>query len=129
MSWIKSVADYLASQSLGVEGTSLFIGMMPDTNSTTVLLTEYSGSTAETQAAGIQIYKPMLQVRVRGAKEDYLTPQTRILAIQTALTSLGDTTLYGTHFLSIRPEGTIISLGQDNNLRFDFSVNLEVIYV
>jgi hypothetical protein len=55
---------------------------MPDSNSLITVLTEYSGSIIETQTAGIQLKQPSLQVRVRGAKEDYTTPRTRIEAIK-----------------------------------------------
>jgi hypothetical protein len=128
MAWIQSVATYLQSQNLGTQGTNLFIGVMPDTTTLTTLLTEYQGDVIETQGIALALQQPMLQVRVRGAKEDYVTPQTRILAIQTALANLPDQTLSGVRILTIRPAGTILSLGQDNNLRFEFSTNFEVTY-
>ena len=128
MSWLESVATYLEAQSFGVQGTTLFIGMMPDTLVTTVLLTENAGSIIETNRSGIALYQPQLQIRVRGAKEDFTAPHSRIMAIQTALSVLADTTLSGIRFLRFKPTSTILSMGQDNNLRFEFSINFEVTY-
>ena len=128
MTWIESVSTYLQSQSLGTEGTSLFIGMMPDTAVLTTLLTENSGEIIETNQSGIALYQPQLQVRVRGVKEDFTTPHARILTVQDTLAGLGDSTLSGVRILSIRPTSTVLSLGQDTNLRWEFTANFEVTY-
>lgn len=126
MSWINSVADYLTSNSYGTQGTNLFIGQMPDTTTLTAVLTEYDGGVVETHAAGIALYQPSLQVRVRGASEDYTTPRARIIAIQTLLSGVTGNTLSGVTFLRIRPLGSIIALGQDDRLRWEFTANFEV---
>lgn len=128
MSWIESVASYLESQSLGTRGTTLFIGAMPDTAVVTTLLTENSGSIVETGKAGIALYQPQLQIRVRGAKEDFTTPHSRILTIQSTLAGLADQTIDGTRFLRFKPTSTVLSLGQDVVLRWEFTVNFEVTY-
>ena len=128
MSWIAPLADYLETQSLGTKGTNLFIGMMPDNTSLSTVLFSYDGEIVETMKSGIALYKPQLQVRVRGAKEDYTTPYNRLLAIQTALSSIANQTLGGVTYLRVRPTSNVNSLGQDTNLRFDFTVNFEVTY-
>ncbi len=126
MSWITSVANYLTSNSYGTQGTNLFIGQMPDTTSLTTVLTEYDGGVIETNASGIALYQPSLQVRVRGATEDYTTPRARIVAIQTLLSGVTGNSLSGVTFLRIRPLGSIIALGQDDRLRWEFTANFEV---
>ena len=126
MSWITSVANYLTSNSYGTQGTNLFIGQMPDTTVLTAVLTEYDGGVVETHASGIALYQPSLQVRVRGAAEDYTTPRARIVAIQTLLSGVTGNTLSGVTFLRIRPLGSIIALGQDDRLRWEFTANFEV---
>jgi hypothetical protein len=128
MSWIVPLADYLQTQSLGTKGTNLFVGMMPDTNSVCTVLMAYDGEIVETMTSGIALYKPQLQVRVRGAKEDYTTPYNRLLAIQDALSTISNQTLGGVKYLRVRPTSNVNSLGQDTNLRFDFTVNFEVTY-
>jgi hypothetical protein len=126
VSWITSVANYLTSNSYGTQGTNLFIGQMPDTTSLTTVLTEYDGGVIETNGSGIALYQPSLQVRVRGATEDYTTPRARIVAVQTLLSGVTGNTLSGVTFLRIKPLGSIISLGQDDRLRWEFTANFEV---
>ena len=128
MTWILALADYLESQSLGTKGTNLFIGSLPDVDGLGVVLTQYSGQVLETQTSGIAIHQPSLQVRVHGAAEDYATPLARITAIQNALTGITNQTLSGIQFLRVKPITSIIALGQDENLLYDFTCNFEVSY-
>jgi hypothetical protein len=126
MSWISALADHISTNSLGTQGTSLFIGTMPDTNILTAALTEYDGSVIETQASGIALYQPSLQIRVKGVAEDYTTPRARIVAIQTLLAAITNQTVSGVAFLRVRPTSSILSLGQDDRLRWSFSCNFEI---
>jgi hypothetical protein len=128
MTWIVSIADYLQTQNLGTKGTNLFIGVLPETNSMVTVLNEFNGDIIETNKVGIALYQPSLQVRVRGMPEDYATPKTRIAAIQTALAALPDASYTGIRILRVRPQGTILALGQDNNMRYEFSANFQVTY-
>lgn len=128
MSWIVSIADRLQAQSLGTKGTNLFIGVLPETSSMVTVLTEFNGDIIETNQTGIALYQPSLQVRVRGLAEDYATPKNRIEAIQTALDAMPDATYTGVRILRVRPQGTILALGQDNNMRYEFSANFQVTY-
>lgn len=128
MTWVKDVADHLTSNSLGTQGTNLFIGMMPDTDSLTTLLSEYDGTINETFAAGIALSKPSLQVRVRGAAEDYTTPRQRLADIVQLLQAITNQTVGSTYFVRIKPSTTILALGQDARLRYEFSANFEVTY-
>jgi len=128
MSWVNSVADHISSNSLGTQGTNLFIGMLPDNDSLSILLTEYDGSYTETFAAGIALSVPSLQIRVRGAAEDYVTPRARLVALVTLLQAVSNQTLGGIQFLRIKPTSTILSMGQDARLRYEFSANFEVTF-
>jgi hypothetical protein len=126
MSWISALADHISTNSLGTQGTSLFVGTMPDTDILTTALTEYDGSVIETNASGIALYQPSLQIRVKGVAEDYTTPRARIVAIQTLLAAITNQTVSGVAFLRVRPTSTILSLGQDDRLRWSFSCNFEI---
>jgi hypothetical protein len=55
MSWITALAGHISTNSLGTQGTSLFIGQMPDTDVLTSVLAEYEGDVIETNATGIAI--------------------------------------------------------------------------
>lgn len=126
MGFIESIADRLQTQSLGTKGVNLFVGVLPETDSMATVLNESNGEIIETNAVGIALFQPSLQVRVRGLAEDYATPKARIEAIQTALAALPDATYTGVRILRIRPQGTILALGQDNNMRFEFTANFQV---
>lgn len=126
MSWITALAEHVSTNSLGTQGTSLFIGQMPDTDILTTVLNEYEGDVIETNAAGIALYRPSLQVRVKGQAEDYGTPRARITAIQTLLAAITNQSVNGVQFLRVRPTSSIQSLGQDERLRWSFSMNFEV---
>jgi hypothetical protein len=126
--FIESIADRLQTQSLGTKGVNLFVGVLPETDSMATVLNEYDGEIIETNAVGIALFQPSLQVRVRGMPEDYSTPKTRIEAIQTALAALPDGTYTGVRILRVKPQGTILALGQDTNMRFEFTANFEVTY-
>lgn len=124
-----AVANYIEANSLGTKGQNLFIGFVPDAAGVVVGLTEYDGNIIETQGQALAVKQPSLQVMVSGEKFDYVNPKTRIEAIQTLLANLNDSTLSGIHFLSIRPNGTINALGQNDNQSFEFTANFEVTIV
>jgi hypothetical protein len=128
MTWVKDIADHLTTNSLGTQGTNLFIGFMPDTETLVTLLSEYDGTVNETFAAGIALSQPSLQVRVRGAAEDYTTPRQRLADIMTLLQAVTNQTLGSTYFVRVRPSTTILAMGQDARLRYEFSANFEVTY-
>lgn len=127
MSWITALAGHISTNNLGTQGTSLFIGQMPDTDILTSVLSEYEGDVIETNASGIAIYRPSLQVRVKGQSEDYESPRARIAAIQTLLSAISNQTINSVDFLRVRPTSSILSLGQDERLRWSFSINFEVL--
>lgn len=128
MSWINSIADQISSNGLGTQGSSLFIGQLPDVNVLTTLLTEYQGDVIETlSSASIALNRPSLQVMVKGVADDYQNPRTRIVAIQNLLQQITNQTLGGIYFVRVRPTSSILSLGQDDRLRWSFSCNFEVI--
>lgn len=126
MNFVLALAIYLEAESLGTRGTNLFIGALPDVDDLGIVLTQYSGDVIETQAAGIAINQPSLQVRVHGASEDYETPLARIKDIQEKLTLISNQTLSGIYFLRVRPISSILALGQGDNLDYEFSCNFEV---
>lgn len=126
MNFVLALAIYLEAESLGTRGTNLFIGALPDVDDLGIVLTQYSGDVIETQASGIAINQPSLQVRVHGASEDYETPLARIKDIQEKLTLISNQTLSGIYFLRVRPISSILALGQGDNLDYEFSCNFEV---
>jgi hypothetical protein len=129
MTFINALANYIQTNSLGTQGTSLFIGFMPTTTSTLQsVLTEYTGGTVETMRTGIPMKKSNMQVKTHGAEGDYATPRTRIEAIQNLLVTIQDQTLSGVRIVRVLPLGTINALGQNDNQEFEFTANFEVVH-
>lgn len=130
MSFLNSVASYIQTNNLGTQGTNLFIGFLPTASTLQVVLTEYQGEVVETLRTGTQtsLKRSNMQVMVHGAKNDYSTPETRIIAIQNLLTAMPESTISGIKILRIRPIGTLNALGQNENQEFEFTANFEVIH-
>jgi len=129
MSWISSIATHLENQGVATAGEDLFVGFSPDADGTIILLSEVSGQIMETQGTALAVQKPQLQVMTMGDPFDYVNPKAKIEEIQTLLANITDSTIDGTHFLSIRPNGTINALGQDDTQAFQFTANFEVTIV
>jgi len=129
MSWISSIATHLENEGIATAGEDLFVGFSPDADGTIILLSEVSGQIMETQGTALAVQKPQLQVMTMGDPFDYVNPKAKIEEIQTLLANITDSTIDGTHFLSIRPNGTINALGQDDTQAFQFTANFEVTIV
>lgn len=128
MTFINALADYIQTNNLGTKGTSLFIGFLPSSASLQTVLTEYTGTTVETMRTGISLRKSNVQVMTHGVENDYVTPRTRIAAIQTLLCNIQDQTISGVRIIRVLPLGTINALGQSDTQEFEFSANFEVIH-
>jgi hypothetical protein len=128
MTFINALADYIQTNNLGTKGTSLFIGYLPSSASLQTVLTEYTGTTVETLRTGISLRKSNVQVMTHGVENDYVTPRTRIEAIQTLLCAIQDQTISGVRIIRVLPLGTINALGQNDNQEFEFSANFEVVH-
>jgi hypothetical protein len=128
MSFINALADHIQTNNLGTKGTSLFIGFLPTSATLQTVLTEYTGGTVETLRTGIPLRKSNMQVLTHGTTADYVTPRTRIEAIQNLLVAISDQTISGVKILRVLPLGTINALGQNDNQEFEFTANFEVVH-
>ena len=128
MTFLNSLADYIQTNALGTKGTDLFIGFLPSSASLQTVLTEYAGSTVDTMRTPISLKKSSLQVMTHGARGDYVTPRTRIEAIQNLLCGIQDQTISGIRIIRVMPLGTINALGQNESQEFEFTANFEVIH-
>lgn len=128
MSFINALADYIQTNNLGTKGTNLFIGFVPSSAALQTVLTEYTGSTVETMRTGISMKKSNMQVKTHGVEGDYVTPRTRITAIQNLLVGIQDQTISGVRIVRVLPLGTINALGQNDSQEFEFTANFEVIH-
>lgn len=128
MNWLLALATYLEDQGVGTKAGDIFIGVRPDIDGLSILLTQSGGDIIETYASGIQIYRPQLQIRVRGLPEDFVNPFTKIESVQSTLVGITNQTLSGIDFLRVKPLTGILAIGQDDNLAYEFTANFEVSY-
>lgn len=126
MIWLDAIATYIQTNSLGTRGTNLFIGQLPDISGISAVLTQYDGSVQEVFKGGTNVEVPSLQIRVRGTRDEYVATLTRCADIRDLLVGVTNTTVNGVNFLRIKPNGTINSLGLDENRRYQFTANFEV---
>ena len=88
----------LASLGVGTIGTTIHMGMMPETPDACCAVYEYGGIAPEYifGTAGIGIETPAVQVVFRGAKDDYATPRANAATAYNGLASVECTTLTST---------------------------------
>ena len=129
---LEAVGDYLVTnhaesyytQASNPNGT-MTLGYMPDHPDSMVTIYENSGQSPQFTlgSGGIAIDMPMVQVLVRGAPDDYVTPRDKIDAIRSLLATVLEITVTGVNIMRLTPMGNINALGVDSKRRFTFSVN------
>lgn len=123
---LANVVDFIDAQTALTVGTNLFEGYMGDAPlfpDACVAVYEYEGQVTDTFGTAEAITMPRFQVKVRGAVEDYATPRALIATIRTALAGVRPGTVTGIE--SIRPTGTVLTLGRDGNERPVFACNFQ----
>lgn len=124
---LQDLTLFLEQQGIGTRGTDIFYGNMPPTPDAVVVLYEYGGVSETDMGRGrIRAEYPMVQVAVRGARQDYDTPRTRIKAVLDAFATIGDTLVNGVTYGEVTPSGAVRDAGEDDNLRQIFTCNLRV---
>lgn len=129
MSLGSEVATFLASNGIGVLGTSMFLGKLPETPDTAIGLFETGGAPPQSGfgVSGIQHERPSLQLRFRGAPRDTEGPRARAQTAYRLLMTVQGQTLSGTLYLWLRPAQSPFVLERDGNDRtvWTFNVNAE----
>lgn len=124
MAAIESIADKIASGGYGTVGTSIFIGLMPDSPDAAVVLYESPGpGVIEHFGGGISLDHITIQVSVRGARDDYPTARNLADDIRKYLAAVTEETVSGVRILRMRPEGYVNSIGRDDEDRPLFTMN------
>lgn len=126
---LTEVGTYLASQLSLTQGTTLFLGGIPETPDVMLAIQEYPGEAGDYQfgAAGLRWEYPRIQIVCRGAPNDYSTPRDQAASAHTALAAISVSSLTGTEYLlamPLQPPNGI--LGQDDSGRWRISFNCRV---
>jgi len=124
---LEAVGDYLQAQGHGTLGVNLFLSMMPETPDTLVSVYENAGDSPmfTMGAAAWAIDRPTLQVICRATRGDYPTARDKAETIRALLGAVTEQTLSGINVMRIAPQGSVIPMGEDENLRPMVSANYE----
>lgn len=122
------IADFLEDASVGVVGTTIFKGQMPATPDTCVAIIEYPGREPEHHFAsnGIAVEYPRVQIRCRGAQQDYATPAALAQTAYRAMAAVANTLLNGTRYLSIDPLQAPFLMDRDGQNRLIVGFNAQL---
>mgnify|MGYP003656244188 CR=1 FL=1 len=103
------------------------LGRMPPSPDVFGVIYEYGGQAVEGRfgVVGVGYERPAFQVVIRGAPNDYPGPMAKALIAWNALADVQPGTIVsgGEVYLTITPQQTPFSLGQDENLRFEIACN------
>lgn len=121
---LPEIGAYLAANSIGTVGTTIFYGQMPETPDDCVTLFEYAGEPPEDTHDAQHYEKPGLQVLVRDTS--YSDARTKIASISALLHTLANTSLTGTKYLYIRAVQSPFVLERDSSNRVVMAQNFIV---
>ena len=127
MTTLIDIATYLDAQLASVTlGTNLFVGRMPDSPDTCVVLYEYGGGVPDnTMGGGLPVLEnPSIQVAVRAAS--YATAESLIQSIWLTLETVIDETLTATRYNRIGAIQSPFPLDRDSADRVVFVQNFDV---
>lgn len=119
---IDAIAEYLAAHGIGVIGNDMFIGYLPDTPATAVVLTAYGGPSADPKHPWGDEHR--MQARVRGPAPASMTKAEQIIRQLHALAGiqLGDWHVVDCVALQASP----IYIGRDGQGRDEYTVNFAI---
>lgn len=119
---LEDIGQYLQSQGIGTLGVDIFLGILPSESDNCIALFEYAGSPPDLHWNGEY---PGLQVMVRNA--DYPAGRVKIEQVKNTLHGLYEQVLNGTRYLLIKAKQSPECLGLDDNQRYEFVINFDVI--
>lgn len=106
------------------------IGTLPETPDIIGVIIEYGGQkpVGRFGVAGVGYERPALQLVFRGEKNDYAGPMARCRTAWMALAAVqpGEIVDNSPVYLTITPQQSPFSLGQDKNMRYEIACNFYV---
>ncbi len=128
MAVLNEIAAKVASLTGLVVGTSIHLGMMPETPDVCCAVYEYGGLAPEFGfgTAGIFFETPAVQVVFRGTAYDYATPRASAATAYAGLAAVEASTLTGgtsAFYHTVHPNGPPFMLQRDANQRVYIAFN------
>lgn len=102
---------------------NVHLSRVPETPDALVGIIDQAGAAPDDM---VDIYKPMVQVYIRGARGDYTTTYSMASAVMGVLNAFGPYDMNGTHYIGIWATTDILWLGYDEHDRPRFSLNFMI---
>jgi len=120
----EDIKDILEDDSVGVFGTDIFIGIMPELPDSCICLSDNQGlgkpeSRYEWDYTGVQVL-------IRGAEGGYQAVYAKAVAVKVSLHGLVNETVNSAIYKMIQAGHDPLYLGVDNKNRPMFSINFEI---
>lgn len=131
MTVLESIGDYLVSNGHGTLGSTIFLAVMPESPDAMVCVYESGGQSPSLTlgAAAFAVDRPSIQVVCRATRGDYPTARDKAQSIRTLLASVVAQTISGISIMRIEASGSLIPMGEDENLRPMVSVNFDCMVI
>lgn len=127
MTVLEAVGDYLVTHGHGTLGSTIFLTVMPESPDAIVCVYESGGQSPSLTlgAAAFATDRPSIQIICRAARNDYPTARNKAESIRTLLAGVVAQTISGIVILRIQASGSLIPMGEDENLRPMVSANFD----
>jgi hypothetical protein len=124
---VTDIADLIVTGGFGTTSNT-FKGQMPPDPDTCVVISEYGGSGAHhVFGTNAPDETPRVQVRVRGAAYDYVTPRQTIENIYQSFIVRGAFTVNNVRYQNLDAIAPPFPFDNDENKRWIFAVNFDVL--
>lgn len=131
MAFLNEIATKLAALGVGTVGSTLYIGILPETPDACTSIFEYGGLGPDFKigTTGIDFETPAVQVICRGVAWDYATPRANISTAYTGLAAVEAATLTSSSggtsafYHWIHPQQSPFIMERDANNRVLFACN------
>jgi len=108
----------------GTSGWGIYISREPETPDTVVTIYDTGG---DPPSPKFLLDFPTVQVRIRGARQDYKNAFVKAQSVKDALLGVGQTTVNGTLYVGITQIGDINFIAYDDSERPIFTTNWQII--
>lgn len=124
---LEAVGDYLQSASVGVQGSTIFLAVMPESPDACIAIYENAGNRPHFTMGDDPwaIDRPLIQVICRASRSDYPTARNQAETIRALLGAVTEQTISGIPIMRIESQGSVTPMGEDENQRPMVSVNFE----
>lgn len=122
---LDDIADHLASSLTLIVGADIFMGEVPDSPDSCIIIIPYGGLPPQhTMGTDHAIRKPRFQVVCRGERDDFQAPMTTANSVYGAL-HFKETTINSTRYLRCEAIDEPNPLRRDDNERWEITCNYE----